>query len=1285
MAMVNLLGLALLLIATATAADPCPKSRGWLSVGSTGDCVFLSDSFLGSYRQAEAKCRSLGDNKDFHLTFLRDTLFVEQLEAALNTQLNVTNINSTYWIAAHRNLVNNRVIWLNDTYIDGSLSPLRLVFDPSPTDAKGFGYLILQESIEGNSTTNSSSNSSTPTRASLQMRFDKSESTPRRALCARQAVNPAVPSSNLQITGGYCPKIAGKTKATVHYISDRCYAVVPGIADDACASLGSNYLPAMLNDWTAQQVATVLADKHPLVFGLRFVPGRGYLWHNQSEKASVLLTAWSANQPATDKACVAIGNGTATWRSLDCNANSASLYSLCHTPASVDASNPFDSKLTNFLNSGVSCLPGFVNFDSSCYYLGDTPIAGNSSITDWCSEKYNASAVWFDRPAQLALVSLLGLQPNRYYAIDKPVSFDAGWLSLPDSLPQANGSCLAFSTGTGGLINQNSSAQCANLLPACRYPKPQSETRAISHSPTAATTAIVETTCPRGFILADNKCLATSSNYSDWHNANIACQGLFPSAFVASLHSSIKASVVAKLLPTSNTYGAWLGLSIRRSSGLLYPTWTDSTQFDYYPPHSANSIKIQSSFQCAYVLSDSSKGFIWHLTNDCNAAKRLVLCQAAPNVTNKYSTPVQSTLSAAMTTMPPVKTATPKVLSFAESCQSINGQRLSDDGRRCYSYRVLTNKTYNWFEAFAACQKIDSSNASNLASIESESENNFVRKLHLAHGLVWLGLNEAYEQVPDKLTTWSDGTPVQYVNFDNSKPDLYGQCGAMMTQLIKSSEYSSSKNLLRSGLWYDRDCGESLSVVCKTLVSKLPDQDASTSQPSTGNSSKVERYCPADWLATPDNTACYRLLPKPARFADARSSCQSLDGDLASYQTSGQHDFLVSLVASLGRRAGLVWLGLQWAGSAFNWLDGSKVNFLVWPHAPSIPSTHCLATRYHPLLSKSGYHLAELCSLPLPALCRRPLTVIPPSSPQPKICKDGYVAFNGTWCYRFHSAAADFETAQTNCKNDSAELLWLEASSEVHFIRSLASSISNPPPSDIWLNLRSNTEQITGLNWATASSSDSDKFNPVRFDYVLPEFRHYNLDKLSGCYGYRLYNRATPSVMGLNRISGGPAEDCGKPKPFVCKAAAIADLASPDSDTNHNKNIGCYGVAKRYSGYASRSIDGRECVRWDLVRLIYEQTDVYRFYNNTNDSNTAMHLLPIGSPFASEVVDIETDNSQETLGEAANFCRSPPTSVTGGVNGLALGVGRPVCFARHNLPGNKNYTLKLEFCPVPLC
>eukprot|EP00118_Oscarella_pearsei_P004599 m.19977 g.19977 ORF g.19977 m.19977 type:complete len:240 (+) comp27937_c0_seq2:177-896(+) len=93
-----------------------------------------------------------------------------------------------------------------------------------------------------------------------------------------------------------------------------------------------------------------------------------------------------------------------------------------------------------------------------------------------------------------------------------------------------------------------------------------------------------------------------------------------------------------------------------------------------------------------------------------------------------------------------------------------------------------------------------------------------------------------------------------------------------------------------------------------------------------------KKSCPTGYLKFDQTDRCFHLSSSPQTWQNARKQCQSDGGDLASFETLQEYNFVVNLIKSTPNWDSFVWIGLNDIAKEGSWVwsDNSPVNFLNW-------------------------------------------------------------------------------------------------------------------------------------------------------------------------------------------------------------------------------------------------------------------------------------------------------------------------------------------------------------------
>jgi len=189
---------------------------------------------------------------------------------------------------------------------------------------------------------------------------------------------------------------------------------------------------------------------------------------------------------------------------------------------------------------------------------------------------------------------------------------------------------------------------------------------------------------------------------------------------------------------------------------------------------------------------------------------------------------------------------------------------------------------YSWAEAEDVCKGRNMS----LASIHSETEKVFV--FALAEGInCWLGLSDV---ASEGHWQWSDGTPVDYLNWAEGQPDGGDAWDCVYTEGS-------------TGEWQDIYCDAPAGVVCRR-------------QPRCGEGQTL--FAGSCW---------FRRDSWTYTWSEAEDACRFYGLTLASIHSQQEQDFVTDLTG--GRQS---WIGLTDAATEgeWQWSDGTPADYLNW-------------------------------------------------------------------------------------------------------------------------------------------------------------------------------------------------------------------------------------------------------------------------------------------------------------------------------------------------------------------
>uniref|UniRef100_A0A8C6Y895 Lymphocyte antigen 75 n=1 Tax=Naja naja TaxID=35670 RepID=A0A8C6Y895_NAJNA len=223
-------------------------------------------------------------------------------------------------------------------------------------------------------------------------------------------------------------------------------------------------------------------------------------------------------------------------------------------------------------------------------------------------------------------------------------------------------------------------------------------------------------------------------------------------------------------------------------------------------------------------------------------------------------------------------------LKREDGCQ--NTWEQSKDSGNCY--QLNTQAALSWKAAYLSCKK----QGSDLVSITSASELNYIRAKDGVAEIFWIGLNQLDVSGGWQ---WSDHNPLNFVNWNSGCIPLEGNdCAAMNAD---------------TGDWKSYPCDTPLPYVCK-------------------KQSNVETQCESGWYA--NSGFCYMLKNNISSWNDSYQLCNELNSSLISIHSLADVELVITKLHNDTKDK--IWIGLmnKEIPAFFKWSDDSKVIFTYW-------------------------------------------------------------------------------------------------------------------------------------------------------------------------------------------------------------------------------------------------------------------------------------------------------------------------------------------------------------------
>ncbi|XP_026530150.1 lymphocyte antigen 75-like [Notechis scutatus] len=238
-------------------------------------------------------------------------------------------------------------------------------------------------------------------------------------------------------------------------------------------------------------------------------------------------------------------------------------------------------------------------------------------------------------------------------------------------------------------------------------------------------------------------------------------------------------------------------------------------------------------------------------------------------------------------------------LKREDGCQN-TWEQFKDSGN---CYQLNTQAALSWKAAYLSCKK----QGSDLVSITSASELNYIRAKDGIAEIFWIGLNQLDVSGG---WHWSDHNPLNFVSWNSEMQDVSplegNDCAAMNAD---------------TGDWKSYPCDTPLPYVCKKQVN-----DSQLDFPDIQNN--VETQCESGWYA--NNGFCYMLKNNIASWNDSYQLCNELNSSLISIHSLADVELVITKLHNDTKDK--IWIGLinKEIPAFFKWSDDSKVIFTYW-------------------------------------------------------------------------------------------------------------------------------------------------------------------------------------------------------------------------------------------------------------------------------------------------------------------------------------------------------------------
>ncbi|BFZ22363.1 hypothetical protein BsWGS_25402 [Bradybaena similaris] len=398
---------------------------------------------------------------------------------------------------------------------------------------------------------------------------------------------------------------------------------------------------------------------------------------------------------------------------------------------------------------------------------------------------------------------------------------------------------------------------------------------------------------------------------------------------------------------------------------------------------------------------------------------------------------------------------------------------------KCYYIGGLGNQTTDdpkrdWEDARNFCRSLTSPMVVDIGSIHTLADQDFATSLlYNLKGDLWIGFSD---RLVANQYRWQDNSEVTYTNWASGQPARH-----FLWSLNKDNCVEMLRNPHRAedtAKWNDAPCSKKSAFLCQTLQSPGP----TSSPPSSTLGSSSTPVCPTDFFLY--KSTCYSVRPEMQTWPDARNSCQTFGGDLAS--TLDIFEFArLDLALLASGITGQAWIGLKFdqISSQYVFSDGWPVKHTFWSTSnPDLQTNESCVALY--LASWND----TLCSELLPYICEIKLEAPPaPTSAPAGECPDtGQVPF-GDYCYVAKlNDQVSWPEASYKCGLLGMQMASVHSDEESSFLKGYVEHVAVPSTDfgsvsrGVWLGLQkdlqggyrwSDESPVTYFNWDVGEPS----------------------------------------------------------------------------------------------------------------------------------------------------------------------------------------------------------------------
>ncbi|XP_064595387.1 macrophage mannose receptor 1-like isoform X2 [Liolophura sinensis] len=568
--------------------------------------------------------------------------------------------------------------------------------------------------------------------------------------------------------------------------------------------------------------------------------------------------------------------------------------------------------------------------------------------------------------------------------------------------------------------------------------------------------------CPDGWVGYEGHCyfVGYKPNIGSWQNARASCQSM-SSDLVSITRPQEQKFVFSR---SSHAHSpVWIGLNdIDNFAGHRMFSWSDNSPVTFTNWAKGEPNNYGGTENCVAMNRDKKGG--WDDYPCSTQDVRAYVCEMEMQPT-------------ALTTKNPMKAGCKSGLGLYATCYTFvtSKQSFGNAEKYCVSKLKghLATITSRYIQAFIASELAD------------------------REGNWWIGLSNTDPQT----YKWTSGQAISYTNWDVSHTGNEAAGAVTIT---------AEKPI---GLWRNqKNKGTKLPFVCESARAggfTTPAPDKPTPNPFAN--------CPTFFVER--QGYCYRAFyssgPSRKTWSQARAYCQRYGGDLVSFHSKDEEDFVKTSV--IRKYPGIFWIGINdiQKEKGFKWSDGTPVDYTNWmPHQPDDHKHHEDCGEFN---ANTNQWNDDNCNLAKSYICK----VMKGASPNrnvamptlgPIIPCSGHLSlwsfFKGN-CYYVSKGRRSFYDSRTFCVQNGGELVSIHDHDESDYV---ISKISRSTTDSFWIGLNDIGEN--GYNWTDGS--------PLNFI-------NWYQNEPNDAYGQQ-------SCVQMIRDGFWQDNNCGYLKRFICKA-----------------------------------------------------------------------------------------------------------------------------------------------------